>query len=50
MHDSYVLARILEYANSPKETAARRWCLSKAWLEAHGAPADEANVSELKKS
>ena len=39
MHDSYVLARILEYANSPKETAQRHWCLSKAWLRAHDAPA-----------
>ena len=39
MHNSDILARVLEYANSPKETAARRWCLSKAWLRAHDAPA-----------
>jgi hypothetical protein len=39
MHNSDVIARVLEYANSPKETAARRWCLSKAWLRAHDAPA-----------
>ena len=37
--NSDILARVLEYANSPKETAARRWCLSKAWLRAHGSPA-----------
>ena len=39
MHNSDILARVLEFANSPKETAARRWCLSKAWLRAHDAPA-----------
>jgi len=39
MHNSDILARVLEYANSPKETAARRWCLSKAWLTAYDAPA-----------
>jgi hypothetical protein len=38
-HNSDIIARVLEYANSPKETAARRWCLSKAWLTAHDAPA-----------
>ena len=38
-HNSDIIARVLEYANSPKETAARRWCLSKAWLRAHDAPA-----------
>ena len=35
-----VIGNILVYASeSPKDAAARRWCLSKAWLEAHGAPA-----------
>ena len=35
-----VIGNILVYAcESPKDAAARRWCLSKAWLEAHGAPA-----------
>ena len=34
------IGNILVYAcESPKDAAARRWCLSKAWLEAHGAPA-----------
>ena len=37
---SDVIGNILVYAcESPKEAAARRWCLNKAWLEAHGAPA-----------
>ena len=35
-----VIGNILVYAcESPKDAAARRWCLNKAWLEAHGAPA-----------
>ena len=35
-----VIGNILVYAcESPKDAAARRWSLSKAWLEAHGAPA-----------
>ena len=35
-----VIGKILVYAcESPKDAAARRWCLSKAWLEAHGARA-----------
>ena len=35
-----VIGNILVYAcESPKDAAARRWCLSRAWLEAHGAPA-----------
>ena len=35
-----VIGNILIYAcESPKDAAARRWCLNKAWLEAHGAPA-----------
>ena len=39
MHNSDILARVLEYANTPKENVARHWCLSKAWLRAHDAPA-----------
>jgi len=35
-----VIGNILVFAcESPKAAAARRWCLSRAWLEAHGAPA-----------
>ena len=35
-----VIGNILVYAcESPKDAAARRWCLNKAWLEAHGARA-----------
>ena len=35
-----VIGNILVFAcESPKDAAARRWCLSRAWLEAHGAPA-----------
>jgi hypothetical protein len=35
-----VIGNILVYAcESPKDAAARRWCLGKAWLEAHGARA-----------
>ena len=35
-----VIGNILVYAcESPRDTAARRWCPSKAWLEAYEAPA-----------
>ena len=35
-----VIGNILVYAcESPKDAAARRWCPSKAWLEAYEAPA-----------
>ena len=35
-----VIGNILVFAcESPKDAAARRWCLCRAWLEAHGAPA-----------
>ena len=35
-----VIGNILAYAcESPKDAAARRWCLCRAWLEAHGARA-----------
>ena len=42
---SDVVGNILVYAcESPKDAAARRWCLNKAWLEAHGAPALWSNL------
>ena len=34
-----VLPHILDYLSSPHDIAARRWCLNKAWLAAHAAPA-----------
>ena len=39
MHNSDILARVLEYACVPKEAAARKWLVSKAWLRAHDTPA-----------
>ena len=38
MHNSDILARVLEYANVQR-AAARRWCFSKAWLRPHDTPA-----------
>ena len=39
MQNSDILARVLEYACVPKEAAARKWLVSKAWLRAYDAPA-----------
>ena len=39
IHNSDLLARVLEYACVPKEAAARKWLVSKAWLRAHDTPA-----------
>ena len=39
MQNSDILARVLEYACVPKEAAARKWLVSKAWLRAHQTPA-----------
>ena len=39
MHNSDIIARVLEYACEPKDAAARKWLVSKAWLRAYGAPA-----------
>ena len=39
MHNSDIIARVLEYACVPKEAAARKWLVSKAWLRAHDTPA-----------
>ena len=33
-----VLAQVLAYAGRPHELASRRWCLNKAWLDAHASP------------
>ena len=39
IHNSDLLARVLEYVCVPKEAAARKWLVSKAWLRAHDTPA-----------
>ena len=39
IHNSDLLARVLEYASVPKEAAARKWLVSRAWLRAHDTPA-----------
>jgi hypothetical protein len=39
MHNSDILARVLEYACEPKDAAARKWLVSKAWLRPHDTPA-----------
>ena len=33
-----VLAQVLAYAGRPHDLASRRWCLNKAWLDAHASP------------